>query len=198
MRHWLLLLFLFISVTACAQGPIKEDKEMSAIEGGDFTGLILTEGVGCANKIVPGFSYCRKTEGDASLDMIYFVGPVTNCRRSACVEFKVFRNGEVVTGGEIPKKEFRKGVKWSELLKRDTFQFGDAGFWSYTYRIYWLDGQGREVVSVAMGEIRLRVLKKDYTPLHNVSGDSNFHWKFWTRERTHIKMTTGMRTFVSS
>lgn len=195
---YIILIYLNIALLGCAHAartPIK-DKGMSALEGRDLTALIE----GCGNQLISGYTYCRKTEGEAAKDYLYFVGPITNCKREFCVEFKIYNTrGEVAYGDKILKKKNRASVPWTKLLARETFELGDRGFWPFTYWVYWIDRNGFENVSVAEGEIRLRVLAKEYIPLNEVVNDSNFvpSWGFWAKNGELIKMTTGMRTYVS-
>lgn len=186
-------MLLFIS---CAFSKVpNKDIGMSAVEGGDFTALIE----GCGHPIIAGYTYCRKTEGDAANDNLYFIGPITNCKRDFCVEYKLYGpNGEVLDGGSLNRKANRKAIPWSKILGRDTFEINDRGFWLYTYKVYWLDKDGNENTSVSEGEIRMRVIRKEYTPLDNVAHDINFvpQWSFYARGGETIRMTTGMRTYV--
>ena len=190
-------IFFFLALSACAQAKtVNKDVGMSAIAAGDFTALIE----GCGHGMIPGYTYCRKTEGDAANDKLYFIGPVTNCKKDFCVEFKIYGpDGEVVYGNSIPKKKSRAEVPWNKLLKRDTFEINDRGFWLYTYRVYWNDENGNENVSVSEGEIRMRVIRKEYVDLHEVISDRNFvpQWEIYTRNNETIKITSGMRTSVS-
>ena len=193
------LVFILMIFYSCAySGLFKKtpilDTQMSAIEGGDYTALVE----GCGNQLVPGYTYCRKYEGTSSDEEIFFVGPITNCKREFCVEFKIYQpDGSAPIGDSIPKKENRKSVKWSRILRRDTFENGDTGFWPFNYKVYWIDKNGRENFSISQGEIRLRVLKKEYIPLNEVVNDFNFTWNILTRNNETIKMTTGMRAYVS-
>lgn len=190
----LLTAFLLLPLIACAGKYPLKDSGMSAVEGKDFTALIE----GCGNQMIAGYTYCRKTEGEAATDALYFFGPITNCKRDFCVEFKIYGpDGEVVYGNSLPKKSNRAKVSWKDLLKRETFEVGDRGFWLYRYRVFWLDENKNENVSISEGEIRLRVIAKGYTPLNAVISDSNFTWVYRTKNNELIKMTTGMRTYVS-
>ncbi len=190
----IIFIMLFSALAACAKTPVK-DKELSAIEGGDHTGLIE----GCGNQLVAGMMRCKKTEGmSVKGDYLSFLGPITNCKREFCVEFKVYNNrGELVFGDAIPKKKNRKDVEWTKILNRDTFEINDRGMWFYKYTIYWVDGNGNENISVSDGEIYLRIIRDEYIPLDNVVNDRNFVWSFWTKNNELVKMTTGMRTYVS-
>lgn len=187
-----LVLVLFL-IFACNEYPL-EDKFISAVAAGDYTALVE----GCGNQLVPGYTYCRKTEGDASGELIHFVAPISNCKKASCVEIKVFGiDGDLVYGNTIPKDKMRLSVSWEKLLKRSTFELSDRGFWPFICRVYWVDSDGNERLSVSEGEIRLRVLKKGYIALHEVENDPNFAWEAKTRNNETIKMTTGMRTYVS-
>lgn len=194
MKKIFLVLAFLIPLIACARAPIK-DPEIPAIKGKDFTALIE----GCGNQLQAGLLNCRRYEGSSAEEMLYFVGPVTNCKREFCVEFKIYHaDGNLAYGDAIPKKQFRKGVPWSKILKRPSFELGDRGFWFFTYNVFWVNSDGHEEESKSEGEIRLRVLKKDYIPLHEVVNDGAFTWDFSTRNGERVKITTGMRTYVSS
>lgn len=180
-------------LSSCAHAYPYRDRGISAIEGHDQTALIEA----CGSQIQVGYAYCRKTEGASTEEMIYFLGPRTNCNKDFCVEFKIFNlNGELIYGNSIPKKLNRVGIKWKEILKRDSFELSDRGFWSYIYNVFWVDKDGHENMSRSEGHIFLRVLKQDYLPLNEVVKDSNYTW-FFVVDGQHIKMTTGMRAFVS-
>lgn len=173
---------------------VRKDKLMPAILANDYTALIE----GCGHQVISGYTYCRKTEGAVADEDLVFVGPITNCNRTSCVEFKVYGpDGSIVFGSSIPKKQTRKAIPWNALLKRDTFEIQDRGFWIYTYNVFWLDSDGNENMSVSEGEIRLRILKDNYTSLADVESDSNFAWQWKDKSGAIIKITTGMRTYVS-
>ena len=86
-------------------------------------------------------------------------------------------------------------IPWKKLLNREHFTVGDRGFWPFTYEIKWVDQDGKPRRTMAEGEIRLRVLRKEYIPLTNVSEDPAFVWK-WKERGQVVKMTTGARVSV--
>jgi hypothetical protein len=167
---------------------------MTAIAAQDETALIE----GCGQQLVSGITYCRMMEGDSANSELAFVGPPTvNCKnQQTCIYFKVyFPNGEPSYGDFIPKGLSRKVVPWKALLNKSQFDLGDRGFWTFNYELHWIDNAGNEQVSVSQGEIILRVYKKDYVPLTEISSDSNFAWN-WLEGSIPVKVTTGMRTYV--
>lgn len=191
------IIFIFLGIIlpllACAKTVI-QDKGLSAVEGNDLTGLIEA----CGSQLVPGLTFCRITEGQSTEGLVYLVGPRTNCKRTNCVEFKFFAlDGSVAYGDGIPKGQFRLGVPWNKLIKRDKFQLSDRGFWLLAYTVYWIDENGNEHESKSEAELYLRVLKIGYMPLNEVVSDGNFAWDFSTRNGERVKLTTGMRTYVS-
>ncbi len=192
-------IILSLFVISCAFGmgakPPKIDADMSAISGGDFTALIE----GCGNQLIAGFTYCRITEGSTTDQNLFFVGPVLDCNRDNCIDFKIFNTkGEVATGGSIPKGHQRVAVPWSKLVNRKSFELADRGLWLFTYTLYWQNENDLEEVAISEGEIRLRVVAANYIPLNNVGSDANFVWKWITRNGEVVRMTTGMRTYVSA
>lgn len=191
----IICIFIFcFPLIACAKVPVR-DAELSALQGGDVT--VLLEG--CGSPLIVGYTYCRKYSGDASNESLAIVGPITNCKRDSCVEFKIFGpDGSLAYGDMIPKNRNRKLIPWSSLLKRGTFEELDRGFWFVVMRVYWNDADGRENISVGEGEIRLRVINKKYLPLHEVEADPNFAWAFRTLSGETVRITTGLRSYVST
>jgi len=195
MKKNLLLLMVLVLVGAKCKDGVKEDTQMSALEAGDYTALIE----GCGNQPVPGYTYCRKIEGNATGELLFFLAPPSIvCPENICAEIKVYNpSGEVAWGGIIPKGQPSISVEWKQLTKKDTFDVGDRGFWGYMYTYYYVGEDGNTHQTVTQGEIRLRVIRKAYISLQEVSEDSNFVWK-WKHKGHDIKMTTGGRTYVSN
>ena len=197
----LLVAFLVIGASRCSHG-VRLDLAMAAVDGGDYTALIE----GCGNQLVPGYTYCRKMEGQPATDSLVFVAPAVGClekdpetgaETGPCVTFMIYfpDGSKPAYGGAIPRGQTRVSVPWSTILSRNTFELGDRGFWPYTYSIRYIGQDGRERTAVSQGEIRMRVMKKDYIPLDNVQEDANFVWK-WQDNGVPVRMTTGARTFV--
>jgi len=188
-------LFFLIACASC--NSIKPDEALAAVDAGDFTALVE----GCGNQLVSGYTYCRMTEGEAANKKLWVVGPNTSCDRDACVYYKFLDNrGEVVHGGSIPKGKERAPVLWADILGNPTFEINHNGFWGLIIEVFWNDKEG-ERKSVAHGEIRMRVHRaslngKSYKPLANVKDDANFVWEY-DKDGVTVKMTTGMRTYVS-
>lgn len=192
---FILLIIFFSCAFGMGSKPPVLDKQMSAIAGGDFTAIIE----GCGNQLIPGFTYCRITEGSSTDQNLYFVGPILDCNRPNCIDFKIFgTRGEVAFGGSIPKGHQRVAVPWTKLVNRKTFELADRGLWLFTYTLYWQNENDLEEVAISEGEIRLRVVAANYIPLNNVGADANFVWKWITRNGEVVRMTTGMRTYVSA
>jgi hypothetical protein len=185
----IVLLLLFLTVSC---DTLVIDNGVSAVVGKDSTGPIRA----CGNQPIVGYTYCRKKEGSAAGDRLWFYGPKTNCERQACVYFKIyFPDGTPSYEGSIPKNETKAFVLWSDLIKSDTFVIGDRGFWPYVYTVYWNDDNGNERSSRSDGDIRLRVYHKDYEPLHNSTDNPNFTFE-WTDDGHVFKVTTGLRMFI--
>ena len=197
MRYILLAFFLlaFIGASRCSLVTVTPDVVLAAVEAGDYTVLIE----GCGNQLVPGYTYCRVREGDATDQKISLVGPPSVCNKpDACVFYKVyFPDGSPSIGGSISKGETKADILWTDLTKKAQFEVEDRGFWPITMEIYWLDPDGNEMQSMAIGEIRLRVFRREYMPLNNISSDPNFVW-VWNQDGITAKMTTGMRAFVAT
>lgn len=197
----ILAAFLVIGASRCSHG-VRLDQAMASVEGEDYTALIE----GCGNQLVPGYTYCRKTEGQQAAESLVFVAPPVKCLEKdpetgadtgPCVTFKVYfpDGSKPAYGGSIPRGQTRASVPWNTILGKNSFELGDRGFWPYTYAIRYIGQDARERTAVSQGEIRMRVMKKDYVPLDNVSEDANFVWK-WQDNGVPVRMTTGARTFV--
>lgn len=190
----LFIMLCLIACSSCNDAFTSQDKEtISAIEAGDVTALVQ----GCGNQLVSGYTYCRKMEGENTSEVVAFVIPSSRCGEDSCAEVKIFYpDGSPTYGYQFRKGETIHRVKWSDLTKKNHFDVDDRGFWPYTYRIKWLDFEGKQRETITEGEIRLRVLRQGYIPLHEVQGDSNFVWNF-KFDNTQVRMTTGGRTYVS-
>lgn len=189
----ILFLILFLFISCIARLPV--DSAMSAIDGLDKTALVEA----CGNQLVPGYTYCRKTEGTTTDEFINFIAPPAQCKQYPCVILKVFfpDNSQETYAYEFRKGEIVHKVAWKEILDRDIFSIDDRGFWPFMYKIKWVDQDGRERTSITEGEIRLRVLKKRYEALNDAQDNENFVWKY-KYKNVQIKMTSSGRTFVST
>lgn len=191
-------IFFVISIAlmmaGCNNFPV--EKAVSAMEGKDATAPIQ----GCGNQPIAGFTYCRVVEGEVAKAHLTVYGPVTNCdREEGCVHFKIFYpEGDVPTYSQwIKKGETSARVYWKDLIKSEVFTKGHRGYWPVKYWVYWKHPEeGNEMVSETDGEIRLRVIDKEYTPLHESATDPNYAWSFVAKDGTVVNMTTGLRTYV--
>lgn len=182
-----------LAVLGCSNMRVRQDPLSTAQYAGDKTALIE----GCGHQPVAGYTYCRVFEGGATNQSLVFLAPPVKCLSPTCVYIKVLRpTGEPTLALSFRKGETRMSVPWSDLISRPTFEVEDRGFWPFVYQIKYLDQDGFERTLVTEGEIRLRVLKKDYQPLHETAHDPSFTWEF-IEGGSKIKMTTGGRTYVS-
>lgn len=190
----LLLLGISLALTAaqCTKG-VRLDSAMGAVDANDNTAFID----GCGNQPIVGYTYCRISEGDASNLSISLKVPPSECAsKDACVFYTIFfPNGEPSLGGSIHKGQTSQEIKWETLIKKPKFEIGDRGFWGVRVEIHYFDLDGNERISTVDGEIRLRVLKKDYLPLHNSKDDPNFVW-IWNEGDHTYRMTTGGRAYT--
>lgn len=191
--NWIVIAFIFFlaGASSCSHS-VKIDTAMAAIEAGDFTVIIE----GCGNQPIPGYSYCRVTEGDAANSVITIHAPPAACKQDQCVFWKVYQpDGSTDIGGGIPRGQTNVSIAWTELIHKQKFSTGDRGFWPVTLEVHYVDTDGRDRVAVAEGEIRLRVMRAGYQPLSDVRDDSNFVWT-WTTGNHVMKSTTGLRSYV--
>ena len=190
---FLSMIFVFVGASSCTKDMLVPDNAMSAQEGEDYTVIIE----GCGNQPVVGYTYCRFIEGNLNNQSVSLIVPPAKCKESNCVFYKIFfPDGKTpAMGGSIPKDQTVVTIPWKELVKRGSITKGDSGFWGVLLEVHWVDVEGRDRVSFAKGEIRLRVLSRQYTPLNRTENDSNFVWD-WANGEYRSKMTTGMRAFT--
>jgi len=135
-------------------------------------------------------------EGPVTTESVQIIAPPAICKEDSCVFYKIyFPSGTVALGGKIPRGQTTAKILWKDLIKKDHFDPNDRGFWPIQMEIHWLDKDGKDHASWAEGEIRLRILKANYTPLYTSADDSNFVWN-WTQDGHIFKMTTGARGYV--
>lgn len=188
--------FAILCHVACAagKGRVRPDPVTpSTVLDGDATGLVE----GCGNQPIVGFTYCRVQEGDNSSQVVWFIGPPSECdQKDSCVFFKAWDNqGQLVWGGSIPKGRTRVAVSWKTLLSSPTFELGHRGFWTWNIQVFWKDPDGKERISTAQGDIVLRVYRNGYLPLHEVLDDPSYVWT-WNDHNYLYRMTSGLRAFI--
>ncbi len=185
---------LLLVASGCGVSRVKPDQGVSPAAAGDSTAIVE----GCGNQPVPGFTYCRFSEGELASQSLSFVGPPADCPGESCVFVKVFNQaGQLAWGGSIPKGNTRVSIPWKTLLATDRFQLEMRGAWSFVIRVLWRDTNGHDRVSVAKGDVFLRVLPKAYQPLNAVSSDPNFGWE-WREGGHRYRMTSSLRSSVEA
>lgn len=187
-----------LGASECSTPVVQPDSSAYAIESNDPTVIIW----GCGSQPVTGFTYCRKREGQTTNEGISFVVPPLECGEDVCAELKIFfPDGSPTLSYLIPKcvdQEgkpcgTRKTVSWKEIVKNDTFQRDQRGFWPIIMKFKWIGPDERQHETVIEGEIRLRVLGQSYVPLHEVREDINFVWKWKDYAGHEFRMTTAGR-----
>ncbi len=189
------MIFVFVGASSCTKDMLVPDNAMSAQEGEDYTVIIE----GCGNQPVVGYTYCRFIEGNLTDQSVSLIAPPAQCREDKCVFYKIYFPDQSIPAiaGSIPKGQTSVKIKWTELLKKGSIAKGDAGFWPILMEVHWVDTEGRDRVSFADGEIRLRVLSRQYTPLNRSKDDSNFVWS-WTDGFHIFKSTASLRQYAGS
>ena len=193
------IVFLFLAFTLLGSGSCQSirldpERAMAAMDGGDSSVIIE----GCGSQPVSGYTYCRVTEGDNTNQKILLHLPSSKCLNEPCVTYKVFfPSSEPSIGGSLENGKTVVEIKWSDLTKKSEFTTFDRGFWPVLIEVKWIDKDGFERTSFAEGEIRLRVLKKQYTSLHTIKDDNNFVW-VWSNGGREFKYTTGLRSYTGA
>ncbi len=187
-----LLTYLCFSIVACASHRTKLDAEVSSMLSNDMTAPIM----GCGQQPIVGYTYCRKTEGSQTTDIISFFAPDTKCGKKVCVHGTIYSpDGQPALGVPFADNATRQDLSWMTILKSPTFEAGTRGIYLWCLSIEFLDPNGIMRTSQTCGEIRLRVVAKNYLPLHNAPSDPNFVW-IWCDNKWIMKMTTNGRTFI--
>lgn len=179
-----------LGASQCSRAVRPDALPALAVESNDKTVVID----GCGNQPAVGFTYCRKREGDPTTGTLTLYAPPTRCRTAPCASFLLFfPDGSPSLGFEMKSGQTSQKVEWRELTKSDSFQKDMRGFWPVLLKWKWISDQdGQEYESIAEGEIRLRVLARDYLPLDAVKWDPNFAWK-WSDGAHVFAMTTASR-----
>lgn len=189
-----LLLFGCMGNSSCSIAKLNPDAAMAAVNGEDKTVIIE----GCGSQSVVGYAYCRVFEGSVASQGIVLHVPPAQCVTKPCVEWKVFfPNAQPSLGGAVPDGVTTVPIAWKDLIKKDVFSPGDRGMWGVRLTVRWIDVNSREQTSVADGEVRLRVLRKEYIPLHEVKEDPAFAWS-WISNGRLMRYTTGMRAYTGA
>lgn len=197
MRHITLILlsaFLGIGASNCT-GKIKViDDSMAAPLANDVTVVIS----GCGHQPIVGYTHCRVMEGPIEGQIVTIHGPASECQRDNCVFWEIFLpDGMPSMSGAFNKKETRVSIPWKDIVKGNDFLAEQRGFYGVRLKWYWVGADGRERFSFADGEIRLRVLKKEYTPLHDSKESPFFAWS-WVDDAGMYHMTTSGRAHFRS
>jgi hypothetical protein len=196
-QHSIAALFFILASCSCSQA-IKKLDQQSAVGGGDVTTLLS----GCgANQIGIGYIVCRMPEGSATNDSIeVHVPPNVTCDDDkACVYFKIYLPGGRPTyEGSILKGNSYASVPWSEIVDKKTFDPGDRGFYGVSVTVNYRGPDGIHMKTYSNGYIFLHVVKKEYIALNDSGGeDEYFVWTWQTKTNQTVKVTTGLRVYVS-
>jgi hypothetical protein len=192
-----MIIFVVLLFTACAclrSSRLIMDNGISAVEGGDATAIVT----GCGNAPIVGYTYCRKTEGDSTVEKLVFHAPTQskNCPNgSPCTTGKIFRPDGSVIGLTFEEGSNTSVVTWEEILQAPKFEKFDRGFYLFFIETEFTDSTGQRRTIFQEGEIRLRVLGKGYIPLHEVPNDRNFGYT-WKSNGYIMKLTSKGRAFV--
>lgn len=181
------------SLANCSGIAIVDTSPVYAAEANDATVIIS----GCGNQPVVGYTYCRVHEGqDTTKVGVSLMAPPVQCKTKPCVTFKVFfPQGQPAWGISVPDGATKVDVSWKDLLNVPSFVKDSQGFWQVVMEWNWVDENGNEHQSAALGEIRLRVLDANYTALNNVHDDKNFAWR-WKNGKFNMAFSTAGRSTV--
>ena len=199
----LLPLGLIVGLVACAiPGAVKMDSVMAQLQmrdtvtAGDTTLLVS----GCGTQPISGFTYCRVPDGDSTASREITIHlpnvqcmPVDRGGPATCVTlYALAPNGHEVSW-DVPRGTTSWKKSLGEILGTETFHIADRGLVNLLAEIRWLDPEGNQRVSFAEGEIRVRVMARNYEALRNTSFSDNVVWR-WQQDNTQLEMTAAARS----
>lgn len=188
----LMLPLMLFCLVGCSNTPVRLDNSMQANLAGDTTGLV----VGCGHQPVVGYTYCRRVEGPIGDDKLIFLAPITKCKKEPCRSLKIFSpESSAVYGTFFAEKSDEISVKWTDIVKRQVFDAQDRGFWPFIIEVRFTADDGFEHKTILEGEIRLRILRKEYVSLHSVKDDTAFFW-IWESHGHLLKVSASGRTTI--
>lgn len=168
-----------LGASECSNPKVRSDSgAVYAIDANDPT-VVIQGGGGCITDPKVGYTYCRKREGTTTNDGLTFYAPPVDCGAEQCaIDVEVlFPDNTPSIVFQIPKGQTRRSVSWKELTHSDTYQRDFSGFWIVLMTWNWVGEDEHSHPTTVEGEIRLRVLRSNYTPLQNAKEDANFVWK---------------------
>lgn len=175
-------------------GGAVEDFSIPAITANDST--IIIEG--CQRAPQVGYAYCRILESENIKEKLILHFPPVKCQKTNCVYVKIIRpNGLPELGLALKEGQTELELPWTTILNRDRVQAGDSGHWLVIAEIQFLNKENILKKVLIEGEIRLRVLNKEYMKLDQIKEDSNYNWE-WENKGRKMKMTTSGRSYVDS
>ena len=189
----LLLAFFTLGNSNCSGVKMRPDiSSVFAAEANDKTVIIE----GCGNQPVVGYTYCRVREGAPVDGTVTFVAPPSKCKTEPCVTFTVYYpTGEHAKSIVVPRDQTRVAVTWRDLVKREVFVRGDRGFWPVVMTYRWIDMNEQEFEFTVEGEMRLRVIAKEYLSLHESAEDPNLVWR-WSDGNSKYGFSTAGRAYA--
>ncbi len=185
--------FLALGVSSCESvQKLLIDPSMAATKANDST--VIVEG--CGNQPIVGYTYCRKSVGPVGKETIRVHVPQGKCQSGDCTSVQIyFPNGSPTIGRTVPRDKGFVTFSWEEILQKKDFSTNDRGFWTIITITKFVGQDGIEREVAEEGEIRLRVLSRNYVPLISTQSSEYFVWD-WLYGNCEMKKTTAGRTFV--
>lgn len=203
MRYLTPLVFLLAIVAAsCQTGGVKPDSALAAM------GLADTLSVGDATVILSGsclggmsaqagFHYCRIEEGALADKTVTVHVPPAICRPdgASCVDLVWRRPGGQEVQRVVPRGQTAVVFPLSEIIGSTVVPALSRGLYAVRMHVKYVDNEGVDRESYAVGELRLRVTLAGYAPLHSRVADDNFVW-VWQDGSVSYRYTAGLRASV--
>lgn len=195
---FILIAFLLV-LASCAQHGLKPDEAMATLnirdtqQAGDATVIIE----GCGNQPNVGWTYCRFKQGAIANGQISLKVPPAVCRpeNSPCVSWLIIRPDGTEFGGDVPRGQVTANIPLATLVNSQTIDIGARGPFAVLLTVKWVDTDGRDRESRAVGEIYMRVLRDGYTGLQETPSSRQYVWA-WSEGAKFYRMTTALRAYV--
>lgn len=189
MRLFYILALGALSLGASCKYAVNIDSSpVFAMDANDATAIIE----GCGSQPIVGYTYCKVREGDPTTGTIKIKVPLAACERQSCANVKVFfPDGSPTLGLELPRGETEIEISWKDIVKKDTFEKDARGFWPVLVEWFWVDANGFENRTIVEGEIRMRVLSREYIPLHEIRDAVQFGWRWYDNDGVYRMSTAG-------
>lgn len=191
---------LCLLFSACQTGGVKPDQALAAMgvadsfSAGDATVLLSGTCLGGMDAQA-GFHYCRVEEGALADKTVTVHVPPALCRPDgeSCVDLVWRQPGGQEVQRVVPRGQTEALFQLSEIIGASTVPALSRGLYAVRMHVKYVDNDGTDRESYAVGELRLRVVLRGYQPLQSRKADGDFVWVWQDGEKSY-RYTAGLRS----